>query len=353
MAAIPEKERTTVRAVYDAHTVAHRAEVSRGYLGASVIGRPCARALWFDFRWCGDGPEEVSPNVLRLWQYGHRLEETLAQELRRAGIQVETHDTSGEQFGFTDLGGHFRGHMDGALLGLIEAPKTWHVWECKSHNDKSFRDLLAKGVKASKPEHYAQMQIYMHWSGMSRAYYLAENKNTSELYGERVHYDKEDAEALVAKAEMIIFSDTPPPRISDKPEYYLCKWCRHSDLCHEGGVRNVPSPSCRTCCHATPEREGDARWSCSRHASDIPAEHAREGCGEHVYMPALIGKVTDANADDNWIDVETEHGTLRTGSRKVGVLTSREVYHWRAKAQLLTDPAALKIRESLNAEMVD
>ena len=49
-----------------------------------------------------------------------------------------------------------------------EAPKTWHVLEFKTHGVKSFADLTAKGVVLSKPQHAAQMQIYMHLTGIKR-----------------------------------------------------------------------------------------------------------------------------------------------------------------------------------------
>ena len=44
------------------------------------------------------------------------------------------------------------------------------------------------------------MQIYMHLLGLKRALYLAKNKNTDELYSERIKYDKAEAERLLLKA---------------------------------------------------------------------------------------------------------------------------------------------------------
>ena len=55
-------------------------------------------------------------------------------------------------------------------LGLLEAPKTWHVVEFKTHSAKSFRELAAKGVAEAKPQHWAQMQVYMHLTGITRAH---------------------------------------------------------------------------------------------------------------------------------------------------------------------------------------
>jgi hypothetical protein len=44
---------------------------------------------------------------------------------------------------------------------------------------KSFVELVAKGVRQAKPQHFAQMQIYMRLTTLTRAMYLAVNKDTT------------------------------------------------------------------------------------------------------------------------------------------------------------------------------
>lgn len=356
MALIPEPEHTTIRAVYAALESEQERE-PRTYLGASVIGRPCARALWYDFRWCQRPTHSHDGRLLRLLRRGHDAEAEMIADLRAAGVEVHADDGSGTQFGFTDLGGHFAGHMDGAALGLVEAPKTWHVVECKTHNAKSFAALVKDGVQKSKPEHYAQMQIYMHWSGMKRAYYLAENKDTSELYAERVKYDAETAQKLVAKAESIIFGPEPPARISEKPEYYICKWCDYHGLCHGKRPEATPRPSCRTCCHSTPMRDGKARWLCERHQCDIPHEHAPAGCDDHVYMPALLpwAEVQDMNGERNCIEYARNGAAIRQGTKAPDVYSSAEVYRVTrgGSVDVLFDCAVKTVRQEFNGELVE
>ena len=65
---------------------------------------------------------------------------------------------------------------------------------------KSFRELVAKGVAEAKPQHQAQMQIYMHLTGLTRAMYVAVCKDTDDLHVERVRADADAAERLLAKA---------------------------------------------------------------------------------------------------------------------------------------------------------
>jgi predicted phage-related endonuclease len=79
--------------------------------------------------------------------------------------------------------------------------------------------------------HYAQMQVYMHLTGMTRALYFAVNKNTDELYTERVKYNKEHAENLMRRAKDIIESEVPLDRCASRPDYYECKYCSATELC--------------------------------------------------------------------------------------------------------------------------
>lgn len=39
------------------------------------------------------------------------------------------------------MGEHFRSHMDGVVLGLLQAPKTWHVLEIKATAEKKLAAL--------------------------------------------------------------------------------------------------------------------------------------------------------------------------------------------------------------------
>lgn len=322
MAALPEKKHTTVAAIYAA-IVKAESEPPRVHLGASVLGRECRRALWYAFRWCAE--ETTDGRVLRLFRRGRLEEDQFVRDLRAAGVTVHDRDERGQQFQFSDVGGHAGGSMDAAAIGFVEAPKRWHVVEMKTHGTKSFALLVKDGVEKSKPEHWAQMQLYMHWTGMERAYYLAVNKDTDELHGERIHYDKAAAERLVEKAHAIITAPEPLERLSEKPEFHVCKWCNARAVCHEG---RIPRPSCRTCVHATPELDGDARWSCAFHKRDLTIDQQRAGCPEHVFIPQLVPlEFIGGNEAGNFAEYRRPGGAvLRNGSGDKDVYTSAEVY---------------------------
>lgn len=282
MAALPEPLHTTLRAIERA-VEAEAADGLRAHLGASVIGRPCERAGWYTFRWATRATH--SGRILRLFARGQREEQTLVELLRKAGVEVHDQDETGQQFRVSACGGHFGGSLDGCARGLVEAPDKWHVLEFKTHNDKSFAKLVKECVEKAKPEHYAQMQVYMALTGMDRAYYLAVNKNDDSLHGERVRFSQTAADALLAKADRIIASDRPPARLSEDPAWYECKLCNHHATCHSG---TVPPPSCRTCLHSTAERYGEAVWTCARHQVEITTDEQRAGCPSHAYIPDLL-----------------------------------------------------------------
>lgn len=295
----------TEAALVDYWRTRGNAEAPRRYLGMSAIGKECERQLWYSFRHCS--AEDFDGRMYRLFNRGHREEAVFAEELRGIGCEVILEGEGGEQVELSALGGHFRGHMDAAILGIPEAPKTWHVGEFKTHSAKSFAKLKKEGVQLSKPEHYAQMQAYMHYSGMTRALYLAVNKDNDEVHAERIKYDAPFAAKLEAKAERIINSTQPPERIAERRDDYRCRFCPAKSLCHGSTPPEPAVPivrrSCRQCCHATPEANGT--WFCGLHKRTLGDMDQRDACDQHLLIPGLINfaEPIDAHKTPEGFDV--------------------------------------------------
>ncbi len=284
---LPKKDEIAER-IYDSYQKRGESESKRRYLGASIIGEECERRLWFGFRHATEA--KFPGRIFRLFETGDLEEIRMVKDLRSIGCEIHEVGTDGKQFEVSAIGGHFSGHMDGCGRNIPGAEKTWHVLEFKTHNDKSYKDLKKRGVKQSKPKHYAQMQIYMHLTGMKRALYLSVNKNDDNIYPERVEYDEAFCLVLMEKARRIIFSSQPPVRISDRPDFYGCNFCEAKDLCHGGDVPVLPvkSLSCRQCCHATPKEDGIARWMCDKHRRALSAEEQNLACKDHLVLPGMI-----------------------------------------------------------------
>lgn len=291
MAELPELKSPIVAAIEAAWAADQDEE--RTYLGASVLGRECERQLWYGFRWAHP-PEAFSGRMLRLFATGDVEEERLIADLRRIDVDVLNVDGVSGQWQISFANGHGGGHADGVAIAIPGAEKTPHVLECKTHNDKSFKALVKDRVQKAKPVHYAQMQIYMHGLGLTRALYLAVNKNDDELYAERVHYDAAAALALVAKAERIVAAHRPPEKLHEDPDAkmaWACRSCPALGVCHEGAFARR---NCRTCLHATPVDGG--AWHCARHDRTLSVEDQRSGCAHHLYLPGLVpGEQVDAD----------------------------------------------------------
>jgi hypothetical protein len=272
--------------------------------------------------------------MCRLFETGDLEEARLVGELRAIGCTVHDRDEHGNQFEVRDIGGHFSGHMDGCALGVLEAPKTWHVLEFKTHNAKSYAHLLSHGVKASKPQHYAQMMVYMGLTKMTRALYLAKNKDTDDLYGERVRYDPTEFKALMDRARMIISSNQAPERCAGRCDDFRCRMCDAQAICWDVGISSVtpalpvPYISCRQCCHATPEVDTEhGRWSCAKHRMTISRPKQLEACPDHLCLPTLISFAdpTDATSDSIEFTDSADRSVVWVHGRARGQYSTKEL----------------------------
>jgi len=255
-------------------------EPPRPHLGASVLGHECSRYLWLHFRWAAI--EQFEGRTLRLFRRGSAEESTIVDDLRAIGVDIRA---TGDQQAKVDFGSHIGGSLDVIIeSGLPESPRKRHIAEFKTHSKKSFDDLEKHGVHKSKPMHWAQMQLYMHGTGIDRAVYIAVCKDDDRLWVERVRLDKKAAEALLERGKRIATADRMPEPISTDPSWYKCKWCPAHDLCH--GSKLTKQVNCRTCVHSTARSDG--KWQCERWEDVIPLEAQRTGCDSHVLHPDLV-----------------------------------------------------------------
>lgn len=281
MSKIPEPLHSVAALIDQAHEA--KEQDTRSHLGASVIGHKCERFIWLSFRWAFK--QEFPGRILRLFRRGHLEEKTVYEDLRLIGCNVSTiNPETGKQWNFHN--GHFGGSCDGIITnGLPEAPKTPHVLEIKTHSLKSFNDVQKLGVKQSKPQHWAQMQVYMAAFDVDRALYFAVCKDDDKIYTERVERDSAASMQLFGKAHRLTTSDRIPAPISADPSWFECKFCAAHNFCHESKL--TKEVNCRTCAHSTPERDG--RWACAHWDTEIPdAAAQRAGCDSHILHPDLV-----------------------------------------------------------------
>lgn len=244
----------------------------RTHLGASIIGRPCPRAMWYSFRWVSW--RKPPARIVRLFNRGHMEEARFLALLRLIGATVHgVNPDTGKQFRVSAGRGYYGGSLDAMCLGL-PGFTGWALAEFKTHGDNSFKKLQKIGMREAKPEHYVQMQQYMGAYQLSSGLYLACNKNDDALHAEIVLFDRQSYLHYRERGELLVDMAEPPPRCSQSPSNYDCKTCDHAQTCFYGVE---PLHTCRTCQYAT--RPGDGKWHCEAHRKDLTPDEQFAGCG--------------------------------------------------------------------------
>lgn len=263
----------------DADSIAEYEEAERRkHLGVSEIGHPCARKIWYGFRWVK--MERHTGRMYRLFNRGHAEEHKIIHRLRRIGIEATDIDpATGKQYRIQN---DFNRHMGGSLDSLLTI--TWPgfpipnmLGEYKTHSKKSFDKLEKSGVRATKPQHYTQMCIYGKRTGQQYGLYVPVCKDDDRIKVSVVKLDYDHATMYEEKGCGIIESQTPPRRISEKITYPECRLCPYAGPCHLG---KPVEKNCRSCRNAYPLPDGT--WRCRiYHNGQIPDYLIAHGCPDY------------------------------------------------------------------------
>ncbi|GAO98982.1 hypothetical protein Cva_01652 [Caedimonas varicaedens] len=225
----------------EALQVREKKQSPRTYLGASSLGRSCGREIQYGYL---NIPKDkpFTGQTLRTFEIGHTLEALAREWLRKAEFEIITHE-DGQPLGFSTADGKIQGHVDGIIH---KAPASLNMavpalWECKTMNERSWKETVAKGLKASKPDYAVQIALYQGYMEESvprvsehPALFTAINKNTSALYHEWVPYDRALAQEASDRAVNIL-KDTKSghlfPRGSSTSEGFICRFCAWATTC--------------------------------------------------------------------------------------------------------------------------
>ncbi|CAB4198860.1 hypothetical protein UFOVP1325_26 [uncultured Caudovirales phage] len=211
------------------------AQPKRQYLGASMWGDTCDRKLSYMYhQYPEDEGKGFSSKILRVFDMGHDGEDRMAEYLKVAGYELLTVDRQGKQFGFSEANGLLKGHIDGVILsGPVDMP--WPMlWENKALNNKSWNDTLKKGVQASKPLYYAQVNIYCAYKELPNGtLFTAQNRDTGEILAEHIPFDARIAQEASDRAVRVVRSETPLDlaRCTSDPADLRCKYCAYQSTC--------------------------------------------------------------------------------------------------------------------------
>ena len=283
----------TLSKIDDALERAQQLETPRHYCGMSDIAEECWRKGFYNFR---NATKKIIPaKNIRAIKDGFLCEDIMAERLRSLPfIELHTRDPKNheKQIGFVSLLGHLRGHCDGIIKGIIEAPLTWHVWESKAVGQKYFDELNKikievgekEALKKWKPVYYGQACLYMYFSKLTRHYTTVMTPGARDHTSMRTEANNAYAERLIDKAKTIIFENfSLPARLSNNREAFGCKWCDHIGVCHDGDFSDVHCKSCRY-----RDAIDGGKYQCLNNKSIIDDSIMNIGCPSHIFNPTLV-----------------------------------------------------------------
>lgn len=237
-----------VMALLDAAIQKRKAEEpKREYLGASMMGKECLRAVAYEFHDVPKDPgREFSGSLLRVFDMGHDAEARMAAYLRLAGFDLRDRNDEGKQFEYTQADGRMQGHVDGVIMAGPDIGCAWPaLWENKGLNNDSFNDVVEHGIRKSKPTYYAQAQIYMAYLGLERCLFTCINRNTGDVHIEIIELDIRRAQEVSDNGVRVITSRSPEdlPRIAREETDFRCRFCDWHDTCWGKNTPATPQPA--------------------------------------------------------------------------------------------------------------
>lgn len=200
----------------------------RAYIGASSIGHPCDRAIWYGFK--GADSEPFNAELKTTFDIGKRLEPMILDYMELAKLVIVRPSEKNNFLLYKDKEAPlFQGHADALILREGQAPA---IVEIKTARSSSFANFKSKGLLVWNEAYFAQIHAYMGMAGYSEGVLVAINKDSSEIHHEWVVYDDVYYHELRAKAKTIARMKEPPERLNKNPIFYVCNRCQYRRICH-------------------------------------------------------------------------------------------------------------------------
>lgn len=213
--------------------VTKNTEKARPYLGASIVGINCERAVQYHLLMAmGDNiaKKGIPGRTMRIFDRGFTYEEKAIRWLKMAGFQFDGH-----QQGIEDFDGIFKGHCDGVLSDGPDVGIQYPcLWECKCLQDKGWKAIEKDGLQKYSSSYWAQVHLYLAYLDLESCLYTVVNANTMELQHFVVERDYNVARQYRDRVERIINAtrmEEMVPRMSTDRNYYECKYCDFREEC--------------------------------------------------------------------------------------------------------------------------
>jgi hypothetical protein len=203
----------------------------RMYLGASIAGDECARAIQYAWWTVPDLPARVK----LIFDRGHALEALAHAQLIQAGFAFAPK----EALEFSAVDGFLQGHADGVIVSGPAMPGVLLafpcVWEAKCLNAKNWRAVVKDGLAKVFPKYATQVALYQHFLNKPNpALITCVNADTCEVLHFTLPFDAQRARATVERVEAIVAATRNGellPRFTNNSKDWRCGICPHRRKC--------------------------------------------------------------------------------------------------------------------------
>jgi len=132
----------------------------------------------------------------------------------------------------------------------------------------------------------AQSQLFHVYPTMSSGWKVYAdgmfNKNDDEIHAEIIQFDQTQYARYEQRSIQIIDAREPPPKISETPGFWKCKFCDHSPVCH---LKTLPARNCRTCVNSGTVDGG--RWVCNLKKVVLDEAAQLAACDNYNMNPSI------------------------------------------------------------------
>ena len=178
----------------------------------------CPRAIFFRFKRAPK--KELEAERLRVFEFGNHIQQIVLRPLFSKGIVRTTEVPISPQ------------EIISGRADIIISDAQGQPWvvEVKSISGKMNFEKMEKPM----PEHYEQLQLYLHYFKIPKGVILYVNKDTLQLKEFIYNYDENFVKLLIKRFEKLkskIESNIVPSRLSDYPENWQCKGCEYREIC--------------------------------------------------------------------------------------------------------------------------
>lgn len=186
----------------------------------------CPRTIFFRFKRAPK--KELEAERLRVFEFGNHIQQIVLRPLISKGLVVTTEVPIPTQ----EI-------ISGRADIIISIEGEPYVVEVKSISGKMNFAKMEKPM----PEHYEQLQLYLHYFKIPKGIILYVNKDTQELKEFIYNYDNILVKSLIKRFEELkskIECNIVPKRLQDYPDNWQCKSCEYREICAmgDGGEMN-------------------------------------------------------------------------------------------------------------------